>query len=475
MTSPGLAFQDLAIDIIFHVFAFCDIYAVLSTAKTCRYLHALALDKSVWLAIMNDLMQRHFLDPVPNLRDLPTTEMLSILRQLVEGPGTWTRFDPDNPPVAQQTITLNPSVTTGPGITDWENEAKMVPGGRYLLFGNWGTLECWDIPEDKLVWTHPPSVHSAFLLGFAAHALNEDQSLIIALCEQADYNGHRITYVKVLQMDLQTGTHRVLLTLQIRQARVLSNLLICGELIAIAMTPERETYLFLNWKTQSACLFRSKLPLDLVLLPHHIVLKTPSSADEDEIHVISPTELRAHWVRIRGPDSLTTLDTFPPLLFEDAVKLFTTRIRLAPALPRAAEFGLPLSPRSTFVAHEDPLRRDSYRIWTYTSRRRAGTPQFLAGMHSFHLVTSASDPSRIEWRERTATQVLPHLTYRGITYSGHGLLDADVTGSWEVVAPGSRVHGVLYLADVGSFVHLGPYSGALTYPTFRSINIVRFA
>jgi hypothetical protein len=53
--------------------------------QTCRHLHTLAFDKQVWLALMDDLEARLFLDrpPEQRLRDLTTTELINLAKRMV--------------------------------------------------------------------------------------------------------------------------------------------------------------------------------------------------------------------------------------------------------------------------------------------------------------------------------------------------------------------------------------------------------
>ncbi|KAJ6532419.1 hypothetical protein B0H19DRAFT_1187486 [Mycena capillaripes] len=55
-------FQHFPEDIILLVFSLCDVSAVISNSETNRYLRQLALDRSVWVALVQDLRFRGFLD-----------------------------------------------------------------------------------------------------------------------------------------------------------------------------------------------------------------------------------------------------------------------------------------------------------------------------------------------------------------------------------------------------------------------------
>jgi hypothetical protein len=79
-------------------------------------------------------------------------------------------------------ITLHPTIRTGPGILDWENEAKLLPSGRHVLFNNWDILECWNVADDRLVWKYTSAVERASVLQFAAEETGQGDSLIVLVC-----------------------------------------------------------------------------------------------------------------------------------------------------------------------------------------------------------------------------------------------------------------------------------------------------
>ncbi|KAF8203415.1 hypothetical protein K438DRAFT_1820137, partial [Mycena galopus ATCC 62051] len=113
MSSSALLLSDLPPDIIFAVFACCDISSVVSTGQTCQYLCHLAFDRSVWLNLLDNLRprRRSILDRTSaNLENLSVEEMIGVVRRLVTGPETW------NPREVSREITLQPTIRTGGGI-----------------------------------------------------------------------------------------------------------------------------------------------------------------------------------------------------------------------------------------------------------------------------------------------------------------------------------------------------------------------
>ncbi|KAJ7831536.1 hypothetical protein B0H14DRAFT_3464002 [Mycena olivaceomarginata] len=84
-------FSELHADVIFSIFACCDIVTVISIAQTCKSLHDLAFSKTTWLALVEDLRQRSILDAscTPDLQDLTTEELIGIVKPLETGPSSW--------------------------------------------------------------------------------------------------------------------------------------------------------------------------------------------------------------------------------------------------------------------------------------------------------------------------------------------------------------------------------------------------
>ncbi|KAF7349488.1 hypothetical protein MSAN_01739100 [Mycena sanguinolenta] len=152
MSTP-LLLSDLPADIIFSIFACCDIASVVSVSQTCRCLYALAFEKSVWLALLDDLRRRCILDRncTPNLETLSTAEMIEVVKRLMTGPQTWTPGEFDSVAEISRKITLHPAITlAGAG----DNTAKLLGSGRYILFTNSFRLQCWSVAEDRLIWTY---------------------------------------------------------------------------------------------------------------------------------------------------------------------------------------------------------------------------------------------------------------------------------------------------------------------------------
>jgi hypothetical protein len=142
------------------------------------------------LALIHDLKARLFLDlpPGTNLSELSTSALVSLAQRAIHGPRTWSRGRANGrPPTVSRTHHLHPHIAIGPGILFWENEARLLPGGQYVLFCNWRTLECWDVVHDRLIWTHESSLgrdSSPHVVEFAADVVDGGRALVIVVCER---------------------------------------------------------------------------------------------------------------------------------------------------------------------------------------------------------------------------------------------------------------------------------------------------
>ncbi|KAJ7864467.1 hypothetical protein B0H14DRAFT_3443520 [Mycena olivaceomarginata] len=423
--APGLLLSDLAPDVIFAIFVYCDIYSVVSTAQTCRYLHQLAFDKSVWLVLLDNLRRRSILDRTRT----PTIETLSVdemKRGVLWIPAPWRRFSAET--------RLHPTIRNGPGVTYWENVAKLLPSGRHVLFNNRNKLECWNVADDKLMWKHVSGVAEAVVLEFAAEETHFGSSANIIICARTyPLGGRRKNYVEIVTLDLQTGGSNTVLVTRAPSARddnSYCNPAICGGLAAVGVT-STDRFMILNWR-EIRILFssvgRSELPSQLVLIQRHVLIKTSSQID-----VITNIRLDPYWK--------PTLDISAPLEFS-----------VVPAI------NLP-----TFIPSETiPIASG------YAAQR---TRRISRGSSA----TSSRSPSMERPIGVVETQsFVVSSPYRVIPYSGHTLLQTKSETPprvYTMCPPTSSAPARVEVPFCGEYQDVAPYSGAITYCTRSSIVI----
>ncbi|KAJ6617251.1 hypothetical protein B0H10DRAFT_1327769 [Mycena sp. CBHHK59/15] len=298
LATPPMPFTDLAADVIILILSCCDIVDVVSTAKTCRYLHTLAFGRSVWLALLQDLGDRRFLDSAhrATLHHRSTDELIALVKRILAGPATWSpdRTSGGFTPAVSREIILHPTIRTGVGILDWENEAKLLPGGAHVLFKNWRTLECWSVAEDRLVWTHKPhpTLVYASVLEFAAEVVDGGHRLIVLICErtypQSIYE--RTNYIEIVELDLREGTSELIAMMHAPDTSYdnpFSYPVLSGDIAAVAISGQNQ-YLIINWRTKCRFLLRCRpRPFcRLALIPRYIIFTSPFLIGMQEIHVI---------------------------------------------------------------------------------------------------------------------------------------------------------------------------------------------
>ncbi|KAJ6563335.1 hypothetical protein DFH09DRAFT_1158964 [Mycena vulgaris] len=474
--SAAILFSALAPDVILSIFACCDIFTVVSIGRTCQYLHSLAFQKSVWLDLLADLKRRLILESgTPDLSELSTDELINLVKRLLYGPDTWTPSDGGFTPEVSKEITLHPTIPNGPGVLDWENEAKLFQSGRYVLFNNWRVLECWSVVEDRLVWKHTSTIDSASVVAFAAEERHDLDSIILMICQRTfPQNGTRTNYVEIVELDVQKGTHDVLLICRAPDTdydNPFSDPAICGAL-AIVASPG-DGFLIIDWKAKTS--FVLKCTPDwrslIALIPQHTIFKTVSPGGEYQLHLISDDVLR---LGVASPE-LNEPVVFTEVLESQIPKLLTHRIAPSPLSPPVnGPLGWTLFEQMS--ARESPLRKGTYRIWFYMSKKKnhKSPDPFSTALCSYDITISRGNPPR--WRERARAPALPQMYYRGITYSGHTqVFDAHGVRNEQILPPAlTAASGEVDLGDHGDFVDVAAYSGALTYATPETIVILYF-
>ncbi|KAJ6529232.1 hypothetical protein B0H19DRAFT_1384949 [Mycena capillaripes] len=252
---PTVFFLDLTSDVIFCIFAYCDVSAVVSTAQTCRYLHNLAFDKSIWLVLLGNLRRRRILDRTcaPCLEDLSTEELIQVVKSLLTGPQSWSPQTAGSKPEISRQITLHPSLSSGP--LSYENSAKLLPSGRYVLFNNWGTLEWWSVTEDQLIWKSTSAMANARVLQFATEEPQGENSLVIMMCSRINSPAatNRSNYVEIVNVS-RNGEQNVLVTAVAPDSmagRPFHGPVIHGPLAAVTTNMRLDEIMIVNWRTLS--------------------------------------------------------------------------------------------------------------------------------------------------------------------------------------------------------------------------------
>ncbi|KAJ6464457.1 hypothetical protein C8R45DRAFT_1080069 [Mycena sanguinolenta] len=459
--SPASPFSDLAPEVIFCIFACCDISSVVSAGQTCQYLHNLAFDRSVWQNLLGDLQRRSILHRTgAPLDTLSTDEMIELVRRLMTGPKTWNPQEPecDSFTEVSKTITLHPgseAVTHAFPPSELSYNAKLLPSGRYVLFANQGTLECWNVAHDRLVWRHTSAINAAMVADFAAEE-TDIESAILMICVYTHLsNEDRLNYVEIVSLDFRAGIVTPLLAARAPHSglrKPFYDPLILGALAAVKIGAGRDMYMIINWRAQLYLIVQAPLheTLQIALISQHIMLMTRSqSLAGKQIHLVADETLDAHWAPTVG---LNAPAVFSPLLTENIPKLCTFE-------------HTDVQPGHKMYVHKSPIQDGDYRIWI------RGT-EHMASLTSYRLSLPVNQ--KPQWQLQTRSMVLVPSSHP-VPYSGHIVCRPQTSSEWTIFSPRSS-HGSAR-AKLKFFqaksLGLAPYSGALIHFT-RSIIIVQY-
>jgi hypothetical protein len=96
------------------------------------------------------------------------------VNRVVHGPRSWSSHHLSGQ-IAHR-ISLNP-LSQHQSFTS-ADEAKLLPGGQFVLFTHTGILRCWNVAEDRLVWEYQ---HQR-VEEFAVDMVNKGRAATIAIC-----------------------------------------------------------------------------------------------------------------------------------------------------------------------------------------------------------------------------------------------------------------------------------------------------
>ncbi|KAJ7164284.1 hypothetical protein C8R46DRAFT_1099222 [Mycena filopes] len=454
---------ELPADVVFSIFLFCDIASVIFVGQTCRHLHDLAFHKSVWLSLLHDLKRRFILSDAvsPNLEEASTSDLINAVKRLLTGPDTWTPTSAGFTPEVAQRITLHPTIHLGDGILNWENEARLSPSGRFVLFNNWRSLECWDVGADRMIWAYVSRLEHSRVLAFAVDEVVDGDALVIMICERT-YSASRRNYIQIVELDPRSSTIANLLQVPCPSTSYdnpFAGPVIRGGVATVALSPYLNSQLVLDWKSQLAFVIdSSETDAHLMdIIPGHLILQSSDSVDASiYLYLINVQDaLRAHGVPLDGDTAFNsvTVDQLPKILTQEVV--------IPGANPR-------FKADQRLCVHARPLHRDAYRIWFYSAA--------AALLCSYDLVLA---PTPV-WRERTRTPPRTGVYYQEIAYSGHAQSFERVPQHGVVhqilppIIPVSLTRGELNLGSAADPIDVSPYSGALTFATDSDVVVLYF-
>ncbi|KAJ6563313.1 hypothetical protein DFH09DRAFT_1082372 [Mycena vulgaris] len=405
MVHPN-SLSELAADLIFGIFARCNISSVVSTSQ---------------------LKRSHILDSVytPDLRKLSTDHLIALAKRLVNGPDTWSHRNSGFTLEVSKEIVIHPKCASGMPA---DNEMKLLPSGRHVLLNNADVLGCWDVAEDRLVWEHTPLFHSSTYitsLEFAAEEAEDGVSLLVMICERCVPNG--ADSGRARPYESSAGYHNLLLTAWCPVTHYddpFGNPVIRGNIPAV---PVASGYFILDWKAQSSLLLGPQMSIALIL--GHLVLKAPGKTTGEpgpEIHLISNDALHAHFARainIEDDAEFAAEYESGPRITEVLLDDIAKRSKL-----RTSEACRLYDMR----VHESPLRHNSYRVWLEGERSSSGGGHALWCYH-----VSVPRVQQPRWRPRAPFPIPSEgpMCAPELAYSGHTLRYSADTDKPCIITP----------------------------------------
>ncbi|KAJ7741987.1 hypothetical protein DFH07DRAFT_981031, partial [Mycena maculata] len=362
------------------------------------------------------------------------------------------------------------------------NAVRLLSGGEYILLKN-ATLECWNIQQARLVWSHETNGPDPWLMQFGAEVVDGGDSVNIIICEgrTSGVDGQRGSLIQIVNLNLHTGISTSLLAdlypdatsedFGIMEAKFCGNLacLIWVFLTRSDGTGPQNYCILMDWQTRS----RLKLapnpltsPISVNLIPNHVLLMTNDGLSGiPEISLINMAPLSPHW---RHTTDDSTLDTVHPSELEAIVH---ESITSCPPESRGRKREL--------CAYESPLEEGTYRI-CYLQLFTANLDRHqVIGSYSLSLPNGLQDGATLRQR---SVQITDHTgdsvkLGRGVSYSGHNLPRHYGPQNFHSISHPGNPHQTVVLdlpEATPRRIHISVYTGGLTYSSDDSVIVTYF-
>ncbi|KAJ7154118.1 hypothetical protein C8R46DRAFT_1356872 [Mycena filopes] len=355
-------------DVVLLILKFCDISSIVAMSQSSKYLHQLASSKTVWLSAVKDLLRRGFIDLAPGeeLNDLSKEELVEKVMRAVHGPRTWGS-DHLLPAVVSREIILREG--EGAHVHD---QVKLLGGGDYLFHKHESMLECWNLVEERKVWTHEgiDDLEGIEVVDFAVARTEVPGQVVILTCLTLD--GTPFTednYLEIMTLDLEAGASESVLMLSLPECDGIPGHLetpfahaqICGDIAAVAFGAD---VWLLNWRAKTRVTMDMQSDIErfphqcrLALAPGYaIVMLDLEDSDDPTTETITVCALAPlPWTPVHTPP------TFP------STSAATTLHKLhSTPLPPFGPDGDPMTAAEIRMSvHESPIRRDLFRVWVH--------------------------------------------------------------------------------------------------------------
>ncbi|KAJ7106327.1 hypothetical protein C8R44DRAFT_806025 [Mycena epipterygia] len=466
---PAIALQELPEDVLLLTFSLCDIYAVISTSQINKYLHRIALDRTVWVALVEDLRLRGFIDRLSaaDIRASSAEKLIGLVKTMVTGRDSWpvekkrapprslaklpawllrrtmSRISRPSRPKAVLQITervvVQPAVAHASTFPFWPHSILVLRGGKHILFQDriFDRVHCWAVGTDAWLWSHQARTPAFTVSSVGVEVVNDGKNATVVVC----FRNQSINVVDIVDLDLETGISQTLMTFRLVEACPYSGS-VCGDIVVLRSSGRQ--YLLVNWRMKLCCTVVTRAmnsTLLLKLIPEYMILAELARGSQltAQVTTCAVAALSSHWHRFTDDPAITSKGVVE-------TSSLPTISSLAFHLPHNS------SPEHTHLQmdlHESPLQSGLYRLWVYTS-------WWSGARRSYHVERGA-----LALRH----ELVSHDTPSGhLWYSGHQLSELYDIGEYQLLPPDSnfgcrttRLPGPLGVRNVS------PYGGAIIY------------
>ncbi|KAF7329462.1 hypothetical protein MKEN_00208500 [Mycena kentingensis (nom. inval.)] len=462
-----LSFDALPDDILVEILLLLDAFTVLRLSLVQRHLRRLALSKTVWLSITRDLVYRGFLPrSALNLAHAPT-HLIDLVKTLVCGPASW-RTDPSPSLFSKRKLLeftrprecehllqptrrvfIQPQVEAPRAILS----SFVAGGGEYIFFWSLHSVSCWNLPEQRQVWSYRSSDPTAQIDGFAAEVAQGQKSALVVIIKSNS------AHAGVLRVDLLKGTMALVAKVPLPESNpnMTMSVLIRAPIVCF-IARQWANYVLFDLRTLQFCSiigpFASPSASNTIqLLPDHIIyIRPPENATKlttarknAQLGIIPLSALAPYWVPTphwNDPSSSTTTAATVPFDVLLPSTTFKTQIDIAPRR-RLGYFTTALS----FCTMASPLQDGVWRVWVTVRRRRLPNgippaPREKYIVHCVHLALgggvsgAALGAQGLGFTRRAKPHLLAPGAYpsaRDMTYAGQRILFVpDRRTAWRV-------------------------------------------
>ncbi|KAJ7096907.1 hypothetical protein C8R44DRAFT_989167 [Mycena epipterygia] len=490
---------DLPEDVIRYALCLCEISSVTCISQTNKYLHYLAYTPTIWIALVEDLRQRGFIDrpSTTDIRTMSTQSLVEVVMRLVLGPKAWSSPSPrpksfsrilklaiprgrrePNPPqvTACAHIVLHPSIRHA--VADappYHRNFKLLRGGTYVLFCDMDVplLGCWRVADDSLLGTYRCTLPCpCSIVDFEAEVIYGGERANIILCIAVETPIP--AFVEIISWDFTTGVTALLSRTECTGSRFSYPPLpkICSGVAAVRVIHPlwEEMHIIIDWHAQRYCKILSPaangLGCQMELIPGFGIF-TWTSGMTQEINVVAVTSLSGFWTRV------VPHDTADPLLLSNLPHAASHAIKVKDGIIRPAAV--------TLAVYENPLRRDTYRSWLsipYSATAVLGGVVTRALLCSFRLSLPEAGGDKFILRQRSCAPATPNTAYpamSGISYSGHAQSSLWDRGMHRIFPPEAHsVPLILQIPETSCSAQLVSYNGGIGYVTAHTFVLSYF-